>query len=48
MVVTMKCYRIYVNDEIAATVFSAAQAAAEMDKWFAAGYENVEFKIENY
>lgn len=44
----MKCYRIYVDNEIAATVFSSAQAAAEMDKWFAAGYENVEMKIEEY
>ena len=44
----MKCYRIYVDGEIAATVFSAAQCAMEMDKWFNAGYENVEFKIEEY
>lgn len=44
----MKCYRIYVNNDLMATVFSSAHCAAEMDKWFNAGYEDVEFRIENY
>ena len=44
----MKCYRIYVYNEVVATVFSSVQCVTEMDKWINAGYENVEFKIENY
>lgn len=44
----MKCYRIYVDGDIVATVFNSAQCVMEMDKWFKAGYENVEFKIEEY
>lgn len=44
----MKCYRIYVDNEIVATVFSSVQAVSEMNKWLNCGYENVETKIENF
>ena len=44
----MKCYRIYVDNEVVATVFGSVQCVTEMDKWLNAGFENVEFKIEQY
>lgn len=44
----MKCYRVYVNNEIVATVFSSVQAVTEMNKWLSVGYKNVETKIENF
>ena len=44
----MKCYRIYVDNEVVATVFGSVQCVTEMDKWLNAGFENVEFKIEEY
>ena len=42
-----KCYRVYVDNDVVATVFSSVQAV-EMNKWLSAGYKNVETKIENY
>ena len=44
----MKCYRIYVDNETVATVFSSVQCVTEMNKWLNAGFKNVEFKIEQY
>lgn len=44
----MKCYRVYVDNEIVATVFSSVQAVLEMNKWLNAGHDNVETKIENF
>lgn len=44
----MKCYRVYVDNEIVATVFSSVQAITEMNKWISSGYENVETKIEDF
>ena len=43
-----KCYRVYVDNDVVATVFSSVQAVVEMNKWLLAGYKNVEIKIENY
>ena len=43
-----KCYRVYVDNNVVATIFSLVQAVAEMNKWLLAGYKNVETKIENY
>ena len=43
-----KCYRVYVDNDVVATVFSSVQAVVEMNKWLSAGYKNVETKIENY
>ena len=44
----MKCYRIYVDNGIVATVFSSIECLETMNKWLDAGFENVEFKIEQY
>ena len=39
-----KCYRVYVDNDVVATVFSSVQAVVEMNKmnkWLSAGYKNV-------
>lgn len=42
------CYRIYVENEIVATLFSLPQVASEINKWTQAGYTDVTFKKELY
>ena len=43
----MKCYRIYSENEVIATVFSLPAVADVMNTWSAAGY-NVTFEVEDY
>ena len=43
-----KCYRVYVDNDVVATVFCFLQAVVEMNIWLSAWYKNVETKIENY
>lgn len=43
----MKCYRVYVDDEVVATVFSLAQVAEVMDSWIYAGYKPT-FRREDF
>lgn len=42
------CYRIYVETEIVATVFSLPHVATLINTWTQAGYTDVTFKKEPY
>lgn len=42
------CYRIYVENEIVATVFSLPQVSNLINTWIQAGYNDVTFKKEPY
>lgn len=44
----MKCYRVYVNGEIAGTFFSLVQVAMKMDEFINAGFSDVSFEKEDY
>lgn len=44
----MKCYRVYVNNEIMGTWFKLSQAVWHADLFLAEGYEGVKIEIEKY
>lgn len=44
----MKCYRVYVDGEVVATVFSLVQVTIKMNEFINAGFSDVSFEKEDY